>query len=1164
MGIRPSGKSETCNINRHIGTAYDDVKIVADNIEYVIEAAKSLNVFLGEFSEHLTERPDGTPLQKGDLYLNTTDNVLYLYSGSTWVRYSVDDLLWYVEQARMYSENAALSAADAAQYAQDCAAILAQVQNEGDIQIQRVITEGDTQVLRITGLGDTEAAKVTAQGDVEVARVISQGDTEEARVIAEGNAQVAYVNTEGGIQVGLAKDEADRATAQADIATTAATTATTQAGVATTQADRAQTISDELDDGIRNRGYFFPQTNPELLPPPVGGFDTPQVWFSEEDATWASIVWTVGDMLSYVPNGSDPVGTIGNYYRVAGDLAEPGPPQPLEILDNLIMQQGKSMGFRTVDGVNIIAGLRLDADDDLVLGDAPGFNPYAPINTDVNKLGLAAVEGVYHIKSFNPDGSASEIYNVITDELGAVARDTDVVKLAGDQTVAGIKSFSSSVRLTNGVLEGGSPTDAFVIRGLVDASTIYLRPNATNNTANDIRIDINGVVQNTAQFDGPAYLTRKDYVDNALGLKADDNAVVKLTGVQTIEGAKTFSENISCSASDPLQDSHLTHKGYVDSKISGVKSKIHVPNLLNNHGFEIDAPGVVLDATPRDFAAGEPLRDGWTTAEACTGVTYINGEINLVTGSYYQDVPRAGTDLQYITAFTASIKSANGTPSTTGVSWSIMGDYFRINVSVSNVFSVCFNEGDFAASHAVENGVIAKGSTTSRVLSKRFADVANIKDYGALGDGVTDDTAAIQSAIDASNTIYIPEGIYIIDGGLTITKDEFTMYGDSRERCILYYRPASGTAIDIKNTQRNTFRSFKLDSPHFTGGVPGANLGTTSIGFDASNALYVRYEDLYVRAFNYGMYHPLASFVVWVNGCYIYKNNFGIYGHHEFNMIDINNTTIHSNDVGAWIGHGRGQFIHDSWVEFNNIGIIKDDLGSCYIENNYIERQYVNSIQCRYGANPNDVVVIRGNDFFTWHDNFNEIMYHGDEFSSQYIVESNAFKSLSNNPLTCYAILGEDTAGTQTRARVTWRNNDLFTIGAIRNRASELLKNVESRSYFETFYYFGDSTAANSIDLEPLVDTGVSKLRVFANSTNTTVVLPDMVGNLSNGMPKVGTVKPITFFKTGGGSGFQFVGQPGISIQVLSAFGFSAMTEYTKYELHFDSFQGSVQRWILL
>lgn len=45
----------------------------------------------------------------------------------------------------------------------------------------------------------------------------------------------------------------------------------------------------------------------------------------------------------------------------------------------------------------------------------------------------------------------------------------------------------------------------------------------------------------------------------------------------------------------------------------------------------------------------------------------------------------------------------------------------------------------------------------------------NVKDYGAVGDGVTDDTDAIRAAIEAvleagGGTIFLPEGIYLVKG----------------------------------------------------------------------------------------------------------------------------------------------------------------------------------------------------------------------------------------------------------------------------------------------------------------------------------------------------------------------------------------------------------------
>ena len=67
--------------------------------------------------------------------------------------------------------------------------------------------------------------------------------------------------------------------------------------------------------------------------------------------------------------------------------------------------------------------------------------------------------------------------------------------------------------------------------------------------------------------------------------------------------------------------------------------------------------------------------------------------------------------------------------------------------------------------------VTSTGSTTARTLENRFADVVNVKDFGAVGNGVTDDTAALQAAVtfagnQGGGTVYIPSGMkLLIDSG---------------------------------------------------------------------------------------------------------------------------------------------------------------------------------------------------------------------------------------------------------------------------------------------------------------------------------------------------------------------------------------------------------------
>ena len=60
----------------------------------------------------------------------------------------------------------------------------------------------------------------------------------------------------------------------------------------------------------------------------------------------------------------------------------------------------------------------------------------------------------------------------------------------------------------------------------------------------------------------------------------------------------------------------------------------------------------------------------------------------------------------------------------------------------------------------------------ARTVQSKLRDVVSVKDFGAVGDGVTDDTAAIQAAINAGavngKSVFLPAGVYLVTSALTL------------------------------------------------------------------------------------------------------------------------------------------------------------------------------------------------------------------------------------------------------------------------------------------------------------------------------------------------------------------------------------------------------------
>lgn len=95
-------------------------------------------------------------------------------------------------------------------------------------------------------------------------------------------------------------------------------------------------------------------------------------------------------------------------------------------------------------------------------------------------------------------------------------------------------------------------------------------------------------------------------------------------------------------------------------------------------------------------------------------------------------------------------------------------------------------------------------SAVSRTVQSKLRDVVSVKDFGAVGDGVADDTAAIQAAINhcwnTSRTLYVPAGVYLVTG-LTLTGSAgqqntiLKIVGDGFGNPFAVWTTASGSVI---------------------------------------------------------------------------------------------------------------------------------------------------------------------------------------------------------------------------------------------------------------------------------------------------------------------------------------------------------------------------------
>jgi hypothetical protein len=80
---------------------------------------------------------------------------------------------------------------------------------------------------------------------------------------------------------------------------------------------------------------------------------------------------------------------------------------------------------------------------------------------------------------------------------------------------------------------------------------------------------------------------------------------------------------------------------------------------------------------------------------------------------------------------------------------------------------------------------VVQNNVTVKATLGQLAETASVTDYGAVGDGVTDDSVAIQNAVTANNAVFFPAGTYKVSVPIVL-KSNNTLYGEGASSVILY------------------------------------------------------------------------------------------------------------------------------------------------------------------------------------------------------------------------------------------------------------------------------------------------------------------------------------------------------------------------------------------
>ena len=237
-----------------------------------------------------------------------------------------------------------------------------------------------------------------------------------------------------------------------------------------------------------------------------------------------------------------------------------------------------------------------------------------------------------------------------------------------------------------------------------------------------------------------AQMVSRQYLDSSLTTKANEAVVIHNSGDESVTGVKTFAA--SPLVPTPTISAAAVNKAYVDTAVSSVSTS----SFVNKNGDSMTGPLTL---------AGDPTTSGQAATRHYVDSQTANVNMGLAQKIGRQgDTPITMAGVRYASQF-SSIQAAITDAGSTGAVV-ISSDYAGID-GFNNPQNIPIID-------------LRGGASGTRGLF-------NVKDFGARGDGTTDDWAAIQAAINAASTdvslggsVYVPKGIYRVLKPLHISR----------------------------------------------------------------------------------------------------------------------------------------------------------------------------------------------------------------------------------------------------------------------------------------------------------------------------------------------------------------------------------------------------------